>query len=430
MVDKLLNVIHWNQLNEIDQKKILVRPAFSTSNKVVELVKKIILDVKMLGDSALKKYSYIFDHSNLNTFQVSDKKILDSHYKVKNNVKDAILKAIENIKIFHAMQQMKIIDIEVQSGINCQQIIKPIESVGLYIPGGLSPLVSTVLMLSIPAQIAQCPNIFICSPPPITNEILYAAKVCGVHKVFEIGGAQAIAAFAFGTKSIPKVNKIFGPGNIYVTEAKRQVNQLLNNLAIDMLAGPSELLIIADSMANPIFVAADLLSQLEHGPDSQVVLVTPSIILVQEVLQQLKKQLQVLSHREIIKKTLKKSFVVITSNLIECTSISNLYAPEHLIINTINPEDLLCNIINAGSIFLGNWSPEAAGDYASGPNHVLPTYGCAAVYSGVGVIDFQKRISVQKLTKEGLISLSSTILTLSNIEKLEAHYNAIKLRLD
>lgn len=430
LVKNTLKVIYWNKLSLVEKDAIFVRPVFFESNKIIESVKKIIEDVRISGDKALKKYSQIFDHVKIDKFKISRQKILISNSNINKSTKNAILEAIKNIKCFHLEQQVNSITVKVQPGINCQQLIKPIESVGLYIPGGSAPLVSTVLMLSIPANIAKCPNIILCSPPPITKEILYAAEICGVHKIFEIGGAQAIAALAFGTQSIPKVNKIFGPGNAYVTEAKRQVSQLLNHLSIDMLAGPSEVLIIADSTANAIFIASDLLAQAEHGPNSQVIFLTPSLTLVHEVLKSLQDQSIKLSRLKIIKEALSKSYVIITDDLSECVEISNLYAPEHLIIHTINPEALLHDIVNAGSIFLGKWSAEAVGDYASGPNHVLPTYGCATAYSGLSLIDFQKRINVQNVTKKGFINLAPTVLTLSEIEKMEAHGNSIKLRLD
>lgn len=426
----ILKIINWEELSFFEKNKIFIRPVFSQSDKIKESVKKVISDVRISGDVALKKYSQIFDNANIDNFAISRDKISRSHFNVNQDKKNAILSAIKNIEHFHLAQKMDSISIEVQPGICCQQLIRPIESVGLYIPGGYAPLVSTVLMLSIPANIAGCSNIILCSPPPITDEILYAADICGVHKIFEIGGAQAIAALAFGTNEIPKVDKIFGPGNAYVTEAKRQVNQLLDNLAIDMLAGPSEVLVIADAEANPVFVASDLLAQAEHGPNSQVILLTPSLKLVNLVLKELETQLVQLPRSDLIKKALSKSFIIFTHDLLECINISNLYAPEHLIINTVNSQDLLCDIINAGSIFLGQWSPETIGDYASGPNHVLPTYGCASVYSGLSLIDFQKRINVQMLTKEGFFNISSTVLTLSKIEKMEAHSNSIKLRLN
>ena len=426
----ILKVIHWNKLSLVEKDQIFIRPVFFESNTIVESVKKIITNVRISGDEALKKYSQMFDHAKIDKFKISRKKILTSHANVNESTKNAILKAIKNIKCFHLEQKVNSITVKVQPGVNCQQLIKPIESVGLYIPGGSAPLVSTVLMLSIPANIAGCSNIILCSPPPITKEILYAAEICGVHKIFEIGGAQAIAALAFGTESIPKVNKIFGPGNAYVTEAKRQVSQLLDHLAIDMLAGPSEVLIIADSTANAIFIASDLLAQAEHGPNSQVVLLTPSLTLVNEVLKALQDQCIKLSRLKIIKEALSKSYIIITHNLSECVEISNLYAPEHLIIHTINPEDLVHDIVNAGAIFLGKWSAEAVGDYAAGPNHVLPTYGCATAYSGLSLIDFQKRINVQSLTQQGFIDLAPTVVTLSKIEKMEAHGNSITLRLN
>ncbi|HMI77000.1 MAG TPA: histidinol dehydrogenase [Buchnera sp. (in: enterobacteria)] len=425
----LLKIIDWKFLSVNEKQKILLRPIILDSNNIVELVQKIIIDVKNVGDDALKKYTNDFDNQTIDHFQISEKKILSSYNKVHQNVKNAIAQSAKNITKFHLAQQINEIDVNIDSGIRCQSIVRPIESVGLYIPGGTAPLLSTVLMLAIPANIAKCLNIVICSPPPIIDEILYTAKICGVHKIFQIGGAQAIAALAFGTESIPKVNKIFGPGNIYVTEAKKQVLHNVNDLAIDMLAGPSELLIIADEHANPIFIASDLLAQAEHGLNSQVILLTPSVKLAQLVLININMQLMNLPRCEIIKNSLKNSYAIITDNIKECIQISNLYAPEHLIIHTVNARELLINVINAGSVFLGSWSPESAGDYASGTNHVLPTYGCATTYSGLSLMDFQKRISVQELTKQGLINLASTINTLSDLEKMEAHKNSVNVRL-
>ncbi|CAL4042312.1 histidinol dehydrogenase [Buchnera aphidicola] len=429
-MNNILKVINWDKLSFIEQNRILIRPAALRSDEIIESVKTIIADVRKSGEKALKKYSQTFDHIRIDDFEISRDRICKSQLNINEKTKNAILVAIKNIKRFHSAQQVKEIAINVLPGVHCQQLIKPIESVGLYVPGGSAPLVSTVLMLAIPANIAGCPNIILCSPPPITDEILYAAEICGVNRIFEIGGAQAIAALAFGTHSIPKVNKIFGPGNEYVTEAKRQVSQLLDNLAIDMLAGPSEVLIIADFEADATFIASDLLAQAEHGPNSQVILLTPSVKLVNQVLKELKKQIIKLPRLETIKQSFSKSYIIIANNLLECINISNLYAPEHLIMHTINSQDLLHNIINAGSIFLGQWSPETIGDYASGLNHVLPTYGCATVYSGLNLIDFQKRINVQTLTKEGFVNLAPTVLTLSKIEKMEAHNNSIKLRLN
>ncbi|CAL4042116.1 Histidinol dehydrogenase [Buchnera aphidicola (Phyllaphis fagi)] len=423
-------ITYWNNLNSIQKQNILLRPKILKQNHVKKTVKKIISNVMNLGDKALYKYTKKFDNVTLNNFKVSQDKIDKSECLVNQDFKKSILSSFKNIYKFHLHQNMKIIDIDIQPGIRCQQMIIPIESVGLYIPGGLSPLFSSVLMLAIPASIAGCKNIILCSPPPIVNEILYVAKICGIKNIFEIGGAQAIAALAVGTETITKVNKVFGPGNAYVTEAKLQLNQLLSDFSIDMIAGPSELLIIADCFANSSFIAADLLSQAEHGPDSQVILLTPDEKIAQKVLLEINKQIFYLSRKDIILSALKNSRLIVTSNLLECIEISNHYAPEHLIIQTKKPRCILKNIVNAGSIFLGHWSPESVGDYISGPNHVLPTYGSAVSASGLSVIDFQKRISVQELTSYGLKNVSKAVQCLSLFEKMDAHSNAVTIRVN
>jgi len=314
--------------------------------------------------------------------------------------------------------------------VRCQQLTRPIQSVGLYIPGGSAPLVSTVLMLATPARIAGCQKVVLCSPPPIADEILYAAQLCGVEEVYQLGGAQAIAALAFGTESVPRVAKIFGPGNAYVTEAKRQVSQSLDGAAIDMPAGPSEVLVIADSGATPDFVASDLLSQAEHGPDSQVILLTPDMKMAQAVGEAVERQLQTLSRSEIARQALASSRLIVAKDIAQCIEISNAYGPEHLILQTREPEQLVDSITSAGSVFLGDWSPESAGDYASGTNHVLPTYGYTATCSSLGLADFQKRMTVQQLTPEGLLGLATTIETLAQAEQLTAHKNAVTLRVN
>ncbi|CAL4318984.1 Histidinol dehydrogenase [Buchnera aphidicola (Eriosoma grossulariae)] len=423
------NIFFWNKIDAITRKKILLRPVARDQKLIRTTVKKIISDVINFGDDALLKYTELFDKKKIISFKVSEKKIFQSFKKMSINFKNAVLHAKRNIEIFHKAQVNPFIDIETQSGVNCKQIIVPINSVGLYIPGGSASLFSTVLMLSIPAIIAGCKKIILCSPPPISDEILSVAYICNIFDIYQIGGSQAIAAMAFGTDSIPKVNKIFGPGNAYVTEAKLQVSQMLSGAGIDMLAGPSEILIIADDFANPDFIASDLLSQAEHGADSQVILLTPSLKIVKSVIKSIQKQLNKLSRINILLESLKNSIFIITKDLLECVFISNLYGPEHLIIQTNNFKDLIAHINNAGSIFLGPWSPESVGDYASGTNHVLPTYGYTSRCSGLGLIDFQKRITVQELTSSGLLNLSSTVTLLAEFEKMEAHKNAVLIRL-
>lgn len=422
-------IIFWDQLNVSEQKKILSRPALNNSTTLKKTVKQIIHNVKSLGDQALIDYSYLFDKYNSKTLQVSDKKIISSSSSLSEEFKNAVEIAKKNITSFHQAQKLPTTDIETQIGIRCQQIYAPLNTIGIYIPGGTAPLFSTVLMLAIPARIAGCKKIILCSPPPISDEILYSAYICGVTNIFQVGGAQAIAALAFGTETIPKVDKIFGPGNAYVTEAKLQVSSVFNGIPIDMLAGPSELLIIADDNANSDFIAADLLSQAEHGISSQVILLTPSYKLANQVLDAMNQQLKNLSKRSEILCTLKHSAIIIAKNLSDCINISNIYSPEHLIIQTENPREILAHISNASSIFLGAWSPESAGDYASGTNHVLPTYGKSITDSALGIYDFQKRILIQELTPQGLKHLSNTIEILSSAEKLEAHKNAVKIRM-
>ena len=337
--------------------------------------------------------------------------------------------AVSNIEKFHQAQVKSAITVETMPGVKCQLVTRPIDSVGLYIPGGSAPLLSTVLMLATPAKIAGCRKVILCSPPPIADEILYAAELCGVTEIYQLGGAQAIAAMAFGSESVPKVDKIFGPGNAFVTEAKRQVSQRLDGAAIDMPAGPSEVLVIADSSANPAFIAADLLSQAEHGPDSQVVLVTPDEDIAKAVSIEVDKQLTQLSRQGIAEKALQESRLIVTKDLAQCITISNRYGPEHLIIQTQNADDLVEQITSAGSIFLGDWSPESAGDYASGTNHVLPTYGYTATYSSLGLADFQKRMTVQKLSPEGLQAIGNAVELMAQAEQLTAHKQAVTLRL-
>ncbi len=384
--------------------------------------------MRAAGDAALREYSAAFDKTQVDALRVSATQIAEAAARLDDDVKQAMAVAVANIETFHRAQQLPAVDVETQPGVRCQQVTRPIRSVGLYIPGGSAPLFSTVLMLATPARIAGCGRIVLCSPPPIADEILYAAQLCGVQEVFQVGGAQAIAALAFGTESVPKVDKIFGPGNAWVTEAKRQVSQRLDGAAIDMPAGPSEVLVIADDDATPAFVASDLLSQAEHGPDSQVILLTPSRRLAQAVAEAVEAQLAQLPRAATARQALASSRLIVTRDLQQCIEISNRYGPEHLIIQTRQPRELVDQITSAGSVFLGDWSPESAGDYASGTNHVLPTYGYTATCSSLGLADFQKRMTVQELTPQGFLNLAPTIETLAAAEQLIAHKNAVTLR--
>ena len=421
-------VIEWQQCSREQQQALLTRPAISASDTISQTVRNVLDKVKSSGDAALREFSARFDNTQVDAVRISDAQIAAASDRLSVTLKQAMAVAVANIETFHNAQQLATVDIETQPGVRCQQITRPVQSVGLYIPGGSAPLFSTVLMLATPARIAGCGRVVLCSPPPIADEILYAAQLCGVKEVFQVGGAQAIAALAFGTESVPKVDKIFGPGNAYVTEAKRQVSQRLDGAAIDMPAGPSEVLVIADEGATPAFVASDLLSQAEHGPDSQVILLTPSRQLAEDVSAAVEQQLNQLPRAATARQALESSRLIVAADLAQCVAISNQYGPEHLIIQTRQPRELVDAITSAGSVFLGDWSPESAGDYASGTNHVLPTYGYTATCSSLGLADFQKRMTVQELTPQGFLNLAATIETLAAAEQLEAHKNAVTLR--
>ncbi|KHN59579.1 histidinol dehydrogenase [Dickeya fangzhongdai] len=430
MSNRFNTLIDWQACTEEEQRRLLTRPAISASDRISAIVGEILAKVRDDGDAALREYSARFDKVQVDSLRVSAEAIDAAVARLGDDIKQAMATAVRNIETFHNAQKLPSINVETQPGVRCQQVTRPIASVGLYIPGGSAPLLSTVLMLATPARIAGCQRVILCSPPPIADEILYAAKLCGVQEVFQLGGAQAIAAMAFGTDSVPKVDKIFGPGNAYVTEAKRQVSQLLDGAAIDMPAGPSEVLVIADSGATPDFVASDLLSQAEHGPDSQVILLTPDAGMAQAVIDAVERQLATLSRADIARQALACSRVIVARDLDQCIDISNQYGPEHLIIQTRNAETLVERITSAGSVFLGDWSPESAGDYASGTNHVLPTYGYTATYSSLGLADFQKRMTVQQLSPQGLLGLASTIEIMAQAEQLTAHKNAVTLRVN
>ncbi|MEX9251100.1 histidinol dehydrogenase [Pseudenterobacter timonensis] len=421
-------LIDWNSCTEAQQRELLMRPAISASDSISRTVAEILDNVKARGDDALREYSAKFDKTDVEALRVTEEEMAEASARLSEELKQAMVVAVNNIETFHNAQQLPPVDIETMPGVRCQQVTRPVDSVGLYIPGGSAPLFSTVLMLATPARIAGCRKVVLCSPPPIAYEILYAAKLCGVQAVYKVGGAQAIAALAFGTRSVPKVDKIFGPGNAFVTEAKRQVSQRLDGAAIDMPAGPSEVLVIADSGATPDFVASDLLSQAEHGPDSQVILLTPDAEMARRVGEAVERQLAALPRAETARQALSASRLIVTRDLQQCIAISNQYGPEHLIIQTRNARELVESITSAGSVFLGDWSPESAGDYASGTNHVLPTYGYTSTCSSLGLADFQKRMTVQELSRDGFAALASTIETLAAAERLTAHKNAVTLR--
>lgn len=420
--------IDWQQCSPQQQTDLLMRPALSASGTISQTVSAILQKVQAQGDEALRFYNQQFDKTEVDRLQVSAAQIAGAADRLSEELKQAMAVAVGNIETFHRAQQLATVDVETMPGVRCQQLTRPLDAVGLYIPGGSAPLFSTVLMLATPARIAGCRRVVLCSPPPIADEILYAASLCGVKEVFQVGGAQAIAALALGTESVPKVDKIFGPGNAWVTEAKRQVSQRLDGAAIDMPAGPSEVLVIADEGATPDFVASDLLSQAEHGPDSQVILLTPCAAMARRVAEAVEKQLAALPRAETARKALTSSRLIVARDLAQCVEISNRYGPEHLIIQTRDARSLVDSITSAGSVFLGDWSPESAGDYASGTNHVLPTYGYTATCSSLGLADFQKRMTVQELTPQGFMSLAATIEILAGAERLVAHKNAVSLR--
>ncbi|KQA21653.1 histidinol dehydrogenase [Vibrio metoecus] len=425
-----MRTVVWQSLSEAQQESILERPAITEGANITAAVAQVIAKVRSEGDAALFELTEKFDRVKPASLRVSREEMDAAAARLSEMMKQALEQAYNNISKFHKVQKAQPIKVETMPGVVCEQVTRPINKVGLYIPGGSAPLPSTVLMLGVPAQIAGCRKVVLCSPPPIADEILYVAKLCNIDEVYNLGGGQAIAAMAYGTETVTKVDKIFGPGNAYVTEAKRQVSNDFRGAAIDMPAGPSEVLVIADETADADFIAADLLSQAEHGPDSQVVLVTPSPVLADQVTDAVQQQLKVLSRASIAEKALASSLIIIAESLTQAVSISNYYGPEHLIVQTRNPRELVPLLDNAGSIFLGDWSPESVGDYASGTNHVLPTYGYTRTYSSLGLADFSKRMTVQELTADGLQLLAPTVVTMAEAEGLDAHKRAVTIRVE
>ncbi|HNR73064.1 MAG TPA: histidinol dehydrogenase [Cyclobacteriaceae bacterium] len=394
-------------------------------------VNNILERVRKSGDAALFEFTQKFDHVTLQNLQVSAREIEEAVHSLPGELKSAILAASKNIEVFHTAQKRSIEKIETMPGVTCWRKATPVQTIGMYIPGGTAPLFSTVLMLAIPARLAGCKEVILCSPPDkkgkINPAIIFAAHLTGVSKIFKVGGAQAIAAMAYGTESIPQVVKIFGPGNQYVTKAKQLVSQ--QGIAIDMPAGPSEVLVIADESAYPEFVAADLLSQAEHGVDSQVVLVSTTQTILDKVQIEIANQLAKLPRKELAQEALNNSLAILFANESELVGFVNAYAPEHLIINTQNNKELEQQIVNAGSIFLGAFTPEAAGDYASGTNHTLPTNGFAKAFGGVSLESFSKYITVQEITQTGLQVIGPIIETMAEAEQLRAHAQAVRVRL-
>ena len=411
--------------------ELMQRPALRIS-ALDGIVAPILADVRNRGDEALLYYTKKFDKATLVSPVVTDAEFMEAGGKVDKELKEAIRVASDNIRTFHSSQKSGVTKIQTYPGVICWQKPVAIEKVGLYVPGGTAPLFSTVLMLAIPATIAGCKEIVLCTPPGMDGSIhpavLYAAQTTGVTRVFKAGGAQAIAAMAYGTRSIPAVNKIFGPGNQYVTAAKQLVSR--GAVAIDMPAGPSELAVIADSTANPAYVASDLLSQAEHGTDSQVLLITTSEILALRVQSEVEQQLRTLPRKDIAAGSLRQSHIIVMHEMEDAIAFINDYAPEHLIIATDDAEILAERIVNAGSVFLGHFTPESAGDYASGTNHTLPTNGYAKVYNGVNLDDYVKKITFQQITRQGLEQLGGVIMKMAESEALKAHSNAVSIRLN
>lgn len=412
-------------------KEILQRPAIETG-ALFGTVSKVLDDVRLNGDEALRRYELEFDHVSLEKLNVEDGEFYEAVNYIPEDLKKAIDVAYSNIHKFHSAQRFEEIKVETSPGVTCIQRSVPISKVGLYIPGGTAPLFSTVLMLAIPAKIAGCSEIVLCSPPDrngkINPYILYAARIAGVTNVYKVGGAQAVAAMAYGTESVPKVDKIFGPGNQYVVAAKQLVS--LSDVAIDMPAGPSEVEVLTDESSNPSFVAADLLSQAEHGADSQVLLVSTDRNMIDKVVVELEKQLEELPRKEIAAKSISHSQAIYVDNMETAISITNEYAPEHLILSVKNYNDIASKITNAGSVFLGQYACESAGDYASGTNHTLPTKAYAKAYSGLCMDSFMRKMTLQELTPQGIKSIGHAVELMAGAEGLDAHKNAMTLRLN
>lgn len=428
-------IYRWAELTESERCMALSRPTLAGSDSLKQQVTDIISAVRADGDKALAAFSHQFDGLTSNPLALTHAEKQARLTSLLPERKAAIELAYDNIRKFHAAQLPRDIEVETSAGVMCQLISRPINAVGLYIPGGTAPLPSTVLMLGVPAQLAGCPRIVLVTPPgkplaaDIAPEILYAAELCGINEIYTIGGAQAIAALAYGTQTISKVDKIFGPGNRFVTEAKQQVSQDVAGAMIDMPAGPSEVLVLADHSADPAFVAADLLSQAEHGADSQVILVSDSTSLLDAVQSEVTQQLAQLPRKDIATAALNHSRFILTADLDQAVAVTNAYAPEHLIVQTQCDAALVTQFVSAASIFVGKWTPESAGDYASGTNHVLPTYGYSKTVSSLSLTDFYRRYTVQTVSAAGMRNIGPAIVTLAQAEGLQAHANAVSLRL-
>lgn len=425
--------LDWNQLDETARRAALARPTQSRTDDLSGGVARIVAAVRERGDDALREFSATYDGCALDALEVTEAEFAEAERALDPALKAAIDEAAARIEHYHRAAAPGLVAVETAPGVRLERVSRPIGRVGLYVPAGTAPLPSTALMLGVPARVAGCRSVVLCSPARADGRcdaaVLYAARITGVHRVFKLGGAQAIAAMAYGTASVPRCDKLFGPGNAWVTEAKLQVSVDAEGASIDMPAGPSEVLVIADAQANPVFVAADLLSQAEHGPDSQVILLTPSAALIDKVAAEVERQRALLPRSGIAEKSLAQSRLIVVASLAQAVEVSNRYAPEHLIVQVDDPRALLDSIESAGSIFLGAWTPESLGDYCSGSNHVLPTYGHARSYSGVSVSSFQKQITVQDVSAAGLRAIGPCAATLAAAEQLEAHRRAVTLRL-
>ncbi len=429
-----MRILNWSALEERERRAALARPAQDSRGEVDAVAREVIAAVRARGDEALRSATRRFDGVELGALAVGPRELEDAERALSSGQRAALERAIENVERFHRAQRIESLSLETTPGVRCERIVRPISAVGLYVPAGSAALPSAVVMLAVPARIAGCPRRVLCTAPARDGRanpaVLAAARLCGIGTIFKLGGAQAIAALAYGTESVPKVDKIFGPGNAWVTAAKQAVAADAEGAACDLPAGPSEVLVIADDSADAAFVAADLLAQAEHDVQAQAILVTPSRALAEAVSDEVRTQSGALSRRSILERSLAASRCILVPDLPAALEVANAYAPEHLILEVREPRRWLERVESAGSVFLGAWSPEPMGDYCSGTNHVLPTYGHARAYSGLSVLDFVKRITVQELSPEGLSALGPVALELARLEGLDAHAAAVSRRLD
>jgi histidinol dehydrogenase len=429
-----MQILTWNELDAASRRQALARPRLDSAGDVETLARSIIREVRKDGDAALLAFAERFDRAKLSSLAVTADEFDHAERQLDAKQIAALETAIDNVRRFHAAQLASPLSMDVMPGVRCERVYRPIPAVGLYVPAGSAPLPSTVIMVAIPAQLVGCPQRVLCTPPAADGRanaaVLAAARRCGVTQVFKAGGAQAVAAMAYGTTTVPKVDKIFGPGTALTTAAKQIVASDPSGAACDLPAGPSEVLVIADGAANPVFVAADLLAQAEHDVRAQSILVTDSQALAAAVAEEFDRQRRTLSRGSILSESAANCRAIVVPDIATALAVSNDYAPEHLIVQTRDPRALLDDVLNAGSVFLGAWSPESMGDYCSGTNHVLPTYGYARAYSGLSITDFQKRMTVQELTADGLRTLGPVAETLASLEGLDAHARAVTLRLE